>query len=618
MSPRRRVIPIVLLVLLTATGVGLVLTSRPLVTPRSRAPRRTEPFYRTITESQNQFDTARKLAGSAWAREEKWMAREALRIADSQVDLAFAAALQEAAAHPPSLSPEAQAISDRVKSAQAQVDFDQAEIERLKKRLAGAKASAKDALQQQLQLVEAQGDLDQDQLDEARRDLIRAGGDPQAIIGRMKQRYEAQEQAAGGLQNLVPSGPQNSPEETQSQNVVALAGAWYSLHEKIGQLRQAQDEVQAQLAALKEASGKPAQEEARRTAQAPPPPREGTRAAPSSGASLAARAKPSAPEPSSLRRSAAQRKSLDVIDKRVEDETQLADTYTRWSTFVKERQRQSVHGLLYCLLWILVIALVTVLIDIWVSGSLAKVTADRRQVHTLHSVARYVIRGVGFILILLVIFGPPSQFAAVLALAGAGLTVALKDFVVAFIGWFVLMGRHGIRVGDWVEINGVSGDVVEIGPLRTILLETGDLSEAGQPTGRKVAFMNGFAVEGNYFNFSTSGQWMWDEMQLPVPAESDPFAMAEDAKRLVAAQTSENAQLAAEEWRKVAPRTAPQAFRGEPVISVRPTGAGATLAIRYITRAHERQEVRSRIYRALHDLQRGDGASQAEPGSEPR
>ena len=88
-------------------------------------------------------------------------------------------------------------------------------------------------------------------------------------------------------------------------------------------------------------------------------------------------------------------------------------------------------------------------------------------------------------------------------MAGAGLTVALKDFIVAFFGWFILMGKHGIREGDWVEINGIGGEVVEIGVLRTILLETGNWNDAGHPTGRKVSFVNSFAI-GNSVVFGSA------------------------------------------------------------------------------------------------------------------
>src|SRR5437879_8302316 len=88
---------------------------------------------------------------------------------------------------------------------------------------------------------------------------------------------------------------------------------------------------------------------------------------------------------------------------------------------------------------------------------------DRRQIQSLHTVTHVTVRLVAFLLILLVIIGPPGQLGTFLGLAGAGLTVALKDFIVGFIGWFVLMGKNGIRLGDWVEINGVTGEVVEIG-----------------------------------------------------------------------------------------------------------------------------------------------------------
>ena len=95
---------------------------------------------------------------------------------------------------------------------------------------------------------------------------------------------------------------------------------------------------------------------------------------------------------------------------------------------------------------------------------------------------------------LLVIFGAPDQMPTILGLATAGLTVVFQDFILAFFGWFVLMGKNGIRVGDWVEINGVGGEVVEIGLFRTALLETGNWTDKGHPTGRRVTFINSFAI----------------------------------------------------------------------------------------------------------------------------
>lgn len=593
MTRLHRILFATLLAALIATIVGLIATNRPIVAHRSGPSYRNEPFYRLIAVTQEQFDTARQIASSAVAREEQWLAHEVLRIADKEVDLAFATALHEAAEHPSPLSPEAAAIVERLKTAQAQLDADRAEVARLTKLLSQAREGAKDALQGRLQLVEAQADLDQDEVDDAHQDLIRAGGDPEGIIERMKRRYEAREQAAGGLQAFVPSSTQDTVEDSRSWSVIGLARAWYSLRGKVGRLQVAGHDAQTRAAEFRNSHDTLDREADEQKTQEPAP--------------LSKRPDSTAASVTSLRKRAADRKTLQVFDKRVEDETQLADTYARWSTLIQERQRQCEHRLLYCLLAILVIALSATVIDGAVSRSFAQRPPDRRSVSTLQSVAGYAVRGAGAILILLVVFGPPTQFAAVLALAGAGLTVALKDFIVAFLGWLVLMGRNGIRVGDWVEIDGVSGEVLEIGPLRTILLETGNWSDAGHPTGRKVVYMNGFAVEGNYFNFSTSGQWMWDEIQFSVPADSDPFAMAETVKQLVGAETQKNAQLASDEWRAVKPNPTPEAFHGEPVTSVRPTDSGATLSVRYITRANERHDVRSRIYRSMIDLQRQTG-----------
>jgi small-conductance mechanosensitive channel len=219
-------------------------------------------------------------------------------------------------------------------------------------------------------------------------------------------------------------------------------------------------------------------------------------------------------------------------------------------------------------------------------------------------VAGIAVRAIGAILILLIIFGPPSQMATVLALAGAGLTVALKDFIVGFFGWFVLMGKNGIRHGDWVEINGVSGEVVEIGLFHTVLLETGNWNDPGHPTGRRVTFVNSYAIEGHYFNFSTSGQWLWDELQLAVPLDRDPYPVAEEIRGIVAKETDANTALAEQEWGRMGSAHGVHTVSAGPAISVRPAGSGFEIQVRYVTRANERYMVRTKLYYAIVELLR--------------
>jgi len=274
-----------------------------------------------------------------------------------------------------------------------------------------------------------------------------------------------------------------------------------------------------------------------------------------------------------------------------------------------------VNGALRGVLIILGIAIVGLFVDGWIEGLLGKMSMDRRQVATLRTVTRVVLQIVGVLLILLVIFGPPRQLGTFLGLTGAGLTVALKDFVVGFFGWFVLMGKDGIRLGDWVEINGVTGEVVQLGMFHTVLLETGNWTDSSHPTGRRVTFTNSFAIEGHYFNFSTSGQWLWDEIQIVLPAGYNPYPIVEAIQKKVLEATSESARQAEQEWKSAARHGGRDttALSMAPAINVKPVIGGTQISVRYITRASDRSQLRAKLNHAAVDLLGQGVGGQAPP-----
>jgi small-conductance mechanosensitive channel len=186
----------------------------------------------------------------------------------------------------------------------------------------------------------------------------------------------------------------------------------------------------------------------------------------------------------------------------------------------------------------------------------------------------------------------------------------MKDFIVAFFGWFVLMGRNGVRVGDWVEIEGVGGEVIEIGVFKTVLLEMGNGTNKGHPTGRRAAFMNTFAIEHHYFNFSTAGQWLWDELKVSLPAGSDPYQMAVEIRERAERETAADASAAEEDWERVTRQYGMRTFSAKPAVDLRPSGSGLEAVVRYITRAPQREEVKSRMFEAILDLVHKRAAAQ--------
>ena len=302
-----------------------------------------------------------------------------------------------------------------------------------------------------------------------------------------------------------------------------------------------------------------------------------------------------------LHRLSNDQKNLADLDKRIQDEQELANSYAGWIAVIRSHQRTALHGMFQSALFIILIVLMVYLADRSIDRRLAEMGPGTR-LHTLRAVIRFAVQAVGVLLILFVIAGAPQQTTTFLGLATAGITVAMKDFIVAFFGWFVLMGKNGLRVGDLVEINGVAGEVVEINLLRTVLLETGNWAESGHPTGRKVAFVNGYAIEGHFFNFTTSGQWLWDELTITVPPNQDPYPLLDAIQKTVAKETETNVHAAEKEWQNAASNYKVSSVSAAPTVNLRPTSSGVEVHVRYIARAQERSAIRTRLNQALVEL----------------
>lgn len=551
------------------------------------------------------LDVAQQLSTLAVTHTEQDYAQDALRLADLSVDLAFQGALRDAAENPAPLTAQTQALSAKVKAAEDSVAADQDRVAQLTQQAAKARGSSKDALQEDLELQQAQLSLDQDELEDAHQDLIRAGGDKRATIQQLLEQHEASEQHTAKANGAATSGAASpSPESTASSSLLAEVRALLSLHSKQKLLLEAEQSALSRQSKLTDTHEKLEKEvEQEKAEKKILHKRKAAATAAISPASSAGQGE-KASTIAFLRDLAEDQKNLSSTDKRIETELELAAVYGNWIAFVTVRERAFLHELFLSAFWIFLIALFVYIANYWIRHFFADIGSERRHLLTMRAMVVFGIQALGLILILFVIFGTPSNLGTVAALAGAGLTVALKDFIVGFIGWFVLMGKDGIRPGDWVEINGVGGEVLEVGPLHTVLLETGNWADAAHPTGRKVTFVNSFAIEGHYFNFSTSGQWLWDELQVQVPQGADPYPVAEAIQKIATDETVANARDAEQEWERVVPVHAKRTFSAAPSMSVRPTEVGMKVVVRYITRASERQGVRGRIYHAVVELLR--------------
>jgi Mechanosensitive ion channel len=596
MSMFEKILTGMLAVLLIAGAVAWYRTAPPTLKAQKKA---VAAVTSTDLVDESSYATAHRLAQLAAVPEEVAFGQTAVRIADHELDLAFAAALRDVDAHPPALNSDAAIIQARVGKSQALLDADQQRVTELTAVLAQAKSAQKDSLQDELDLAQSQLELDKDELDEANQDLVDAGGNPRQQIEAMVQEHDAQTKAH-------PAAP-------AAGAAVALNGSWGKFRDW-RLIEQKQQDLQD---ASANASQKARALSTRRAALAANLDTSKGGISELSQHTKTAKAADKAPVPatrvprshedaatllSQTKSIATDQKILTGLDRRITDQHQLARVYDQWSAFVGAQSQAVGHGLLLNAVIIIAILLALLFLDEWLQHLLDNPKLDRRQVETLRSITRAGLRVLAILIILLIVIGMPSQFGTMIGIVGAGLTVALKDFIVAFFGWLVLMGKNGIRLGDWVEINGVSGEVTELGMFHTVLLETGNWSDSGHPTGRRVTFTNSFAIEGHYFNFSTSGQWLWDELQVVVPAGRDPYPIVNAITKQVGEVTAESARLAEQEWQRSVPAQRGKVFSGTPGVNLKPVVGGVEIAVRYITRANERFMLRAKLYQSAVDL----------------
>jgi small-conductance mechanosensitive channel len=622
----RKIAAAVLLASLIAASYGLWATYQPpppelAKQESSRQSSGTDPI---LDIDQRTLRRAQRLSSLASAPEELPYAQAAVKLADHDLDVAFAAALRHIEAHPPVLSQEAQKLADRLQKSQKQLESDQAQVNQLTAALAQPGGTQNSTLQDRLDLAQSQLELDKDEVEVANQDLMQAGGNVHQRIQKMMQ-----EHAAGDENRSTPKAAAADP-LSSLHGLVERVREWLTLRKKERYLQHAtaqatssaselwelRQQLVAQLEASKSkipglahsvptvtAAANPGLPATGPQTAGPLPPRAaiptpvGMQAPGARGTDTQTGANVPNTLLATTRQLAADQKLLTSFDQRIADRRQLADVYGKWNEAVATQAKTVLHTALSDLAIVIVILLLLLFADQWLERLVGRMKLDRRQVETLRSVTRVALQILSIVVILVMLIGMPTQLGTMLGIVGAGLTVALKDFIVAFIGWLVLMGKNGMRLGDWVEINGVSGEVIQLGMFHTVLLETGNWTDAGHPTGRRVTFTNSFAISGHYFNFSTSGQWLWDEVLVLVPYERDPTSIADSLYKEVVNATGDSSRQAEVEWKSSGPTRRGMPISATPGLSIRPAVGGIEVAVRYVTRAGERFNVRARLYK---------------------
>jgi len=180
--------------------------------------------------------------------------------------------------------------------------------------------------------------------------------------------------------------------------------------------------------------------------------------------------------------------------------------------------------------------------------------------------------------------------------AGAGIAFALQEVIVSLAGWVAIVFGNFFATGDRIQLGGIKGDVIDIGLLRTTLMELGEWVKSDLYTGRIVRVANSFVFKEPVFNYSADFPFLWDEITVPVTYASDHRLAREILERIIHEVIDEYSAYAKRAWKDITKRYPIEEAMIDPVVTLVCTDNWIEFTVRYITDYKLRRATRNRLF----------------------
>lgn len=219
---------------------------------------------------------------------------------------------------------------------------------------------------------------------------------------------------------------------------------------------------------------------------------------------------------------------------------------------------------------------------------------------------------VAMIVVLVTVFSDRlGGLTVTFGVAGAGIAFALQEVIASVAGWVALSFGNFYRPGDRIQLGGIRGDVIDIGVLRTTLMELGEWVEGDLYNGRIVRVSNSFVFKQPVYNYSADFPFLWDEITFPVRYGSDWQYARAVLQRVADEVNGEYAAQSKGAWKGVVQKYLIEDAKIEPLVTIRPDENWIEFKVRYVIDYRNRRSTKDRIFtRILEEVDRSNNRIQ--------
>jgi len=215
---------------------------------------------------------------------------------------------------------------------------------------------------------------------------------------------------------------------------------------------------------------------------------------------------------------------------------------------------------------------------------------------------------IGIIVVIIWFSSRLTGFAVAFGVAGAGIAFALQEVIASFAGWLGIMFGDFYKAGDRVQLWGIKWDVIDIGILRTTIMEMGERVAWDQYNGRIVRVANSFVFKEPVYNYSGDFPFLWDEMQISIYYGSD-YELAKQIM-LDAAHTVTDAYISQIQRNRdhLVRQYLLEDARLEPKVTISIGEKWVVCTLRYIVHHNQRRSINDTIYmKIITAIEKTDG-----------
>jgi small-conductance mechanosensitive channel len=215
---------------------------------------------------------------------------------------------------------------------------------------------------------------------------------------------------------------------------------------------------------------------------------------------------------------------------------------------------------------------------------------------------------VGVVIVASIFSSKLGSVSVAFGVAGAGIAFALQEVIASVAGWLAISAGNFYKPGDRIQLGGIMGDVIDIGVLRTTLMECRQWVKGDQYNGCIVRVANSYVFKEPVFNYSGDFHFLWDEISVPVTYGSDYRLAREILLRIVHEVADEFVGPSKKAWKEMVIKYLVEDAKIDPIIFLTANDNWVEFSIRYVVDYDKRRTTTDRLFtRILEEVDKTEG-----------